>query len=202
MEVDKVILRAVLSTLAAIAGLILFMILTLTFVFPSTMMKITYDLGMDSASVSNAKRAYSRTQDEYYIAFATEVAIGADDDEEIAECGDLFIADEQFSKYCAARTAELGDVEGTYEQYVYGQVSVAKYRLGDKTGAVETAFAGLGESFPKNNAAVAVLLTALTAKDAQTVGLMKTKMNELRSKLSSETEKTYFEEMFALAQNG
>ena len=119
MRVDKVILRAALSTLAATVILFACMLGGLCLFYPSTMMNITYDLGMDASAVHHATRAYTRLDDVSYIAFATEVAIGADDDEELAECGDLFIADEQFSEYCAARTAELGDVEGTYEQYVY-----------------------------------------------------------------------------------
>ena len=52
MSVDKVILRAALSTLAAILILFAFMILSLTYIFPSTMMGITYDLGMDGASIT------------------------------------------------------------------------------------------------------------------------------------------------------
>ena len=79
MRADKVILRAFLSTLIAIAALMAFLLITLLCVYPSTMMEITYDLGMNQSSVRNATRAYNRTDDIYYIAYATDVAIESDD---------------------------------------------------------------------------------------------------------------------------
>ncbi|MBQ8684910.1 MAG: hypothetical protein IJ514_01915 [Clostridia bacterium] len=203
MHVDKVILRAALSTLAAILALIAFMVLTLSLAFPSTWMKISYDLGMDGVSVRSAKRAYDYSGDVAYIAYATEVAIGADDDERIEECGELFIADDDFVSYCSARNQTLPEgADGEYEQYVYGQVSVAKYRLGDKDGAVDTAFDGVESGFPKNNAVVSLLLTALQAEDAATVDKIETKMNEMAETIASDTERAYLEEMRSLAENG
>ncbi len=203
MHVDKVILRAVLSTVIAMLVLLAFLVLTLSFVFPSAWMKITYDLGMDGASIRNAKRAYHYSGEVSYIAYATEVAIGADNDERVAECGEMFLDDETFDAYCQERNASLPEnADGLYEQYVYGQVSVAKYRLGDKDGAVTLAFDGVENCFPKNNAVVALLLTALKANDSDTVETIKRKMNEMASSVDSDTEKTYLEEMRSLAENG
>ena len=141
MRMDKVIVRAIVSTLLAICALVAFMILALAFIFPSTMMKITYDLGMDSASVRNAKRAYKYSGEVSYIAYATEVAIVDDDFEKIGECGKLFISDENFDEYCSERNQNLPEgVEGAYEQYVYGQVCIAEFKLGNKENAVKIAF--------------------------------------------------------------
>ncbi|MBQ8292050.1 MAG: hypothetical protein IJX88_06075 [Clostridia bacterium] len=200
MQVDKIVVRALLSTLAAILVLCGFMTLMLCFVFPSSMMHITYDLGMDQSSVNNARRAYNRTDEIYYIAFATEVAIGSDNYAEIEKCGDRFIADEEFAVYCNAKDKE-GKGEMSYAQYVYSQVCIAKYNLGKKTQAVDKAFALVGESFPENNAVVAVLVTALRKGDTDTAQKVATKMTERRQSIP-EADKTYFEEILGLVQNG
>lgn len=198
MRTDKVILNAILSTLSAIGILIAFMILALCFIFPSTMMHITYDLGMDGSSIRNAKRAYRYSGDVEYIAYATEVAIGKDDDEYISECGRLFIADDEFTVYCQKRNENLPEgVEGYYEQYVYGQVAVAEYRLGRSSEAVDLAFDGVKTSFPKNNAVVALLLTAFQNNDLNTRMKIYSEMEEIKGRISAE-EMAYFMEIQAL----
>ena len=198
MRTDKVILNAILSTLSAIGILIAFMILALCFIFPSTMMHITYDLGMDGSSIRNAKRAYRYSGDVEYIAYATEVAIGKDDDEYISECGRLFIADDEFTVYCQKRNKNLPEgVEGYYEQYVYGQVAVAEYRLGRSSEAVDLAFDGVKNSFPKNNAVVALLLTAFQNNDLNTRMKIYSEMEAIKGRISAE-EMAYFMEIQAL----
>ena len=202
MRVDKVILRAALSTLAAIAALLAAMILALCFIFPSTMMRITYDMGMDGASIRYAKRAYDYTKDVYFIAFATEVAIGLHDYAQIETCGEeLIAADEKFDAYCAQKNAsiESEDVFGGYEQYVFGQVCVAKYLQGEKTEAIEKAFALVDSGFPTNNAVAAVLLTALSQEDSSAVNAVKEKMNEMDTGAFSAADKEYFDALLALA---
>ena len=201
MRVDKVIMRAALSTLTAIIVLFVAMILMLCFLFPWTMMQLTYDLGMDGASVRNAKRAYNMSGEVYYVAFATDVAIGCGDDEKIVECGKLLIADENFKLYCEEKTAQTAELGGVYDQYVYGQVCLAQYRQGDKEGAIATAFSSLDGAFEKNNAVVALLVTALSTKDSDTVDEIQLKMNEMQSQISQENS-AYFQEMLTLAQNG
>ena len=84
MRVDKVILRAFLSTFTAIILLLAFMLVALIGLYPSTMMEITYDLGMDASSIRYAERAYDWSKDEYFIANAMEMAIGLKDYEKIS----------------------------------------------------------------------------------------------------------------------
>ena len=201
MRVDKVIMRAALSTLTAIIVLFVAMILMLCFLFPWTMMQLTYDLGMDGASVRSAKRAYNMSGEVYYVAFATDVAIGCGDDEKIVECGKMLIADENFKLYCEEKTAQTAELGGVYDQYVYGQVCLAQYSQGDKEGAIATAFSSLDGAFEKNNAVAALLVTALSTKDSDTVDEIQLKMNEMQSQISQENS-AYFQEMLTLAQNG
>ena len=165
MRVDKVIARAALSTVAAILILCAMMIATLCLAFPQTMMKLTYDLGLDGASVKFASTAYERSGNNvYYIAYATEVAIGADDYEHVVSCGKTFVADEAaFKAYATERNAD-----GAYEQYIYGKICVAQYRLGEKETALLDAKTYLGGKFPQNNAVIAVLLEAIKTGDKPT----------------------------------
>lgn len=190
MGVDKVILRAFFSTLLAIVALLAFMIGALCLVFPSTMMELTYDLGMENSSIHFAERAYRRSDDVYYIAYATEVAIERESTDKIIEDGVKFIADEGFSVYC-------DDKGGIYEQYIYGQVVLAKYEKGDKSSAIATAFNAVKEGFPENNAVVALAVKAIRANDEETVLRIHSEMSKMQNSVA-EMDKAYFNEIFAL----
>ncbi len=202
MSVDKVILRAFLSTLAAIVVLFAFMIAVLIGFYPSTMMEITYDLGMESSSIKYAERAYAWSKNEYYMAYAMDVAIEADDYQNVVACGEKLISDENFAAYCASRTEKLPEtVAMTYDQYVYGQVCVAEYAQGKKEGAVERAImlSFKDGAFPLNNAVVAVLYAAKSAQDTDTVSMIREKMNQQQMDVLSDADKAYFEDVLALA---
>ncbi len=200
MSVDKIILRAFLTTFASILILFLFMITALVCVYPQTMMELTYDLGMETSSIWFAEVSYDRSDDIYYIAYATEVAIGQHDYDKVDACGEQLIKDEGFSAYCAEKNKNVPDgATITYEQYIYGQVCIAKYKRHrvDKTKAVNRAFELTGQAFPRNNAVVAVLLTALGKGDEATVQTIKGKMEELQNELGGE-ERAYLAEVLAL----
>ena len=196
MRTDKIVLRAVVSTLIAMAVLFGVMLLALCFIFPSTMMQITYNLGMEKWSVRTASRAYKTSNEAYYIAFATEVAIGADMYGEVERCGEVLISNERFVAYCETKDKQLKE-DTSYQQYIYVQVCLAKYRLGKKQQAVDKAFSYIGETFPENNAVVAVLLTALNADDFDTANTIKTKLTALEMSVA-ETDKPYLQTMLDL----
>ncbi len=185
MGVDKVILRAFLSTLAAIATLLLLMILSLCAIFPSTMMELTYSFGMESLSIRFAERAYKDSDDVYYIAYATEVAIEQDSNAKILSCGERFIGHEGFDSFCEKKG------EG-YRQFIYGKVCVSKYEVGDKSAAIELAYESLQGSFPKNNALVAVLIAGIEAQDGATISAVDEKLSSLQ--VSGE-EQAYLQEI-------
>lgn len=174
MRVDKIILRAALTTLAAIALLFAVMLAALCFAFPSTMMEITYNLGMDAQSVRYATSAYNRTDNVYYIAYATEVAIGAEDDKEIISSGKRLIADEAFASYCATQA------DG-YEQFVCGKVALALYKTGKQDEAIMLASGCVGEDkgFAKANAYAVLMMFAKSKADTATVDKMKGKIEEI-----------------------
>ncbi len=169
MSVDKIILRAFLSTLAAIGALLLFMILSLCIVFPSTMMEFTYKMGMEKSSIHFAERAYRESDDVYYIAYATEVAIEEERSKKILSCGEKLLADAGFEGYCVKKG------EG-YKQFVLGQVCLAKYEREDKAAAIELAYSSLQGSFPENNALAALLVRAIEQEDKSSIESIQKKL--------------------------
>ena len=178
MNFDKVILRAVWSTLAAIGILLAFVVVGLCAFFPSTSMQITYDMGMENSCIHFAERAYNGSHEIYYIAYATEVAIEDDKTDKIVVCGERFIQDENFEEYC--------DLKGeNYKQFIYGQVCVSKYDKGEKEESVALAVASLEGGFPEGNALVAVLLSALQAEDSDTVALIKQELVKLQGQIGA-----------------
>ena len=218
MSVDKVILKAFLSTLGAIAALFLVMLCALVAGFPETMMDITYDMGMETPCIWFAERSYKRHDDIEVIALATSVAISEDNHKKVVSCGEKMIADNEFATYCAqkdeATAASAGDktvtdvngepillkdLIGRYDQYVYGQICLSKYELGDADGAIARAIT-LTEGFPRNNALAVLLISALERSDTATVETIKGKMNEMQSEVP-EGDQTYFGEILALVQD-
>ena len=182
MRIDKVILKTVLSTLLAIFVLCGVTVTALAFLYPSTMMELSYNVGLDDASAWFAHRAYNHLDNVFYIGYATQVAIGRDDPEAIEKYGDKFIADEGFEEYCAERD-KASEVEGSYAQYIYGKLYSSKYKLGKKTEAVEGAFAVNKEAFPKSNAVAAVLFASILngQGDKPTMELILEKMRALKA---------------------
>ncbi len=187
---DRVIRKAIFRTLAAIGILIVFLITALVTFFPGNMMEITYDLGMEKASIHFAERAYKSSGDIYYAAFATETAISEGRTGKIVSCGERFITDEDFDEYCAEKnsgiSAELLAENGGYEQYVYGQVCLAKYKQGDKQGALAFALESLAGGFAKNNAMVALLVTAAMNGDTETLTQIKVQLNQMQGLVGSD----------------
>jgi len=200
MRIDKVILRAFLSTLVAIIALLAFMVGALVTVFPSTMMSISYDFGNDAASIRYAKRAYKWFDDAYYMEFAFGVAVGLDDNASIEECGIALTEEtEYFTDYCARKNAELPDsVQSEYDEYVFGKIAVAKYKQGRKEEAVNYAFDTVKGGFPLDNAVAAVLYTAVISKDTMTKEMIKNMMKQKQAEVP-EGDRAYFDKMFALA---
>lgn len=199
MSVDKVILRAILSTLAAIVLLVAFMFVALIGLFPSTMMEITYDLGMEESSIKYAERAYKRGESIKFIAHATTVAIELDDYAKIDAYGEKYVTDEEFPSYCLEIREDAAAAE-SYRQYVHGQVCVAKYKCGNTAAAVTRAFELNGIAFPEGNAVIAVLLEANSNNDVQTVETIKGKMIALQSAELSEADRGNLIEILALME--
>lgn len=203
MRLDKVIVKAALSTLGAILVLLIIMLGALSLIFPQTMMEFTYTLGMDGACIHFANRSYDASGDVYYIAYAFETAVGADDYANVDACGEKLIADEdEFDAYCLERTSKFPEgVTGTYADYVYRQVCTAKYRCGNSQGALDRALQLCGEgAFGRNNALVSVIVAAIGQQDKATVTAAIEKMQAIDKTILTEADSDYLAQVLATAQ--
>lgn len=167
---DKIVLKSVISTLCAIAILCGVAFGLAAWLYPSTMMKISYAVGNDVGAMRYAYRAYEATDELYYVAFATEVAIGMDEPKDVEYYADKFVSEsEKFDAYCAEIDKKNGYQDGQYKRYVCGRLVVAKYELGEVEEAKTYAFSTLNGGFAENNAVVALLFAALQKNDVNTV---------------------------------
>lgn len=201
MQVDKVLLRAIWKTLAAIFVLIAVTFGVLILAFPSTMVDITYELGMDDASVWFADRAYDRSGEVYYAAFAAEASIGEDkpSNKQIEKYTAQLVKAKKFEAYCAERDARaIEGVSGGYAQYIYGQLYTAKYRRSKTAEAIDGAFAVNSAAFPKNNAVVAVTFAAMQKKDVETLLSIRARLGALSTGGAlTETDAAYLKTLMA-----
>jgi hypothetical protein len=198
MGFNKIVAKAILSTLAAIAILCATLSLLLVYLYPSTVMQLSYDLGMDKASIQHANTAYERSGEKeiYYIAFATEVSIGLNDSESIEACAEKLIGNSEFKAYCEAKD-KTSNVAGEYAQYYYGQLYLAKYKNGKAQDAIDGAFATLNGGFPANNAVGVVLIAAINASDENSIQQISEKLAaaSIDETALTDTEKTYLEQV-------
>ncbi len=203
MGFNKIILKAVLSTLAAIAILCTALALLLVYLYPATVMQLSYDLGMDEASIQHANTAYERSGEKeiYYIAFATEVAIGLNDSESIETYADKLIQNSNFKAYCAEKD-KTSNVAGEYAQYYYGKLYLAKYNNGRIQEAIDGAFDTLEGGFPANNAVGVVLLAAINHSDVNSIQQISEKLSaaSIDEAALTDAEKTYLGQVRSILQ--
>ncbi len=173
MRLDKVVLRAMLSTIASIAILFVIFIVFSLFFFPVTLMNLSYNLGMDNSAQYYANRAYRMSDQIEYAVFAFDIAVNQNDDEEIVKYGEKVASDDEFDEYCILRDEEMKEAYSPeilaelppYRQYVKGNLYAAMYREGDKQSALDGAFLELENECPRGNAVLKVLLSAIGEND-------------------------------------
>lgn len=195
MRLDKVVLRTIVSTLCAIALLCGATFAVATWLYPSTMMKIAYELGDDPGAIRYAYRSYERTNELYYVVFAMEVSIGIDDYGEVEFYAERFVQDDEFETYCAEVDGDRNYSAGTYAKYAYGQLVMAEYEQGKKQEAFDHATESLGGGFAENNAMIALLFTAMEHQDGGTVNAVVAKMQEISLTLENGVDKTYLDKI-------
>lgn len=179
---NRIVLRSILSTLAAIVALFVGLVLVLSVLFPSTMMGLTYDLGMDDAAIFYARRSYKMSGEVHYIAFATETAIGKDDYAKIHSCGELLLAEEDgFEEYCVRRDEEISRADGTYRNYIYVYLTLAEYEVDGMDDAMALAVEGNNglDSFKESNAIVVLTVHAMQKNDTALVSGVQAILNSI-----------------------
>lgn len=166
----KLIAKTAAITLACIiaAALLLFGIFSLF--FPSVMMSLTDSLGMEGACASYTVSVYDKTGKTEDLALAVERSYLAGHYEDAAKYGVIFLDSEDFSAFCSKEDEKAGSsaqyLRGSSAQYYTGIVAVSLYECSD-AGAIDIAFAALGDAFPENNAVIYLATAAMEKEDTE-----------------------------------
>lgn len=171
----KVIFKTALKTLllVAILALVAFGIASLG--FPSEMAELCEKSGNYSLATGYASLSYTYSKDVNDLNRCFIDSVYAKNDGDIIKFGDKLIADEKFEEVCQSNSKTVQTNGGTvitidYRQYVCGNVAAAKYRKGDKNGALETAASAMADvqGFPVNNALAILSLQVIQGRDKDT----------------------------------
>jgi hypothetical protein len=183
MRWNALIRKTVVSTLIGVLVLLAFMIGVLTLFFPQTMMRITYKMGMDKASVGFALTAYDRFGAVDYVGFAADTALKANMHERAEMCLERLLDDEDYDDYCERKNDDRkGDGVYTIFQAFYPrQLCLAIYWQGEGNRAIDRAAEFLDSGFAEGNPFIMVANRAMRDKDAgvQTLQYAYAKMDEL-----------------------
>ncbi len=181
-EITKLVFKTMFVTLLSIVGLAVVFFLILSFTAPAAMARLTLDLGMYTQSAWFSALQYADGKgDIENIELAMNCSSLAGDEEGVVRYGSAFIADERFSDYADAREAEeAGQYSEVYTQYVYGRISVAHYRIGQKTEGLELALSVNQTSFDEYNAVTDLVNEVIVSGDTEFGGEILTSLSELR----------------------
>ena len=185
-DITKLVFKTMIVTLLSIVGAAIVFFLIISFTAPAAMARLTRDLGMYSQSAWFSSLQYAEGRgDIENIELAMNCAAVAGDEQKVAEYGAMFIADVRFSEYCAAREeAEEGKFLESYTQYVYGRVSVARYRIGQKQEGLDLALSVNRTSFDEYNAVTDLVNEVIVVGDKAFGGEILTSLTALRAEES------------------
>ncbi|MBO5525894.1 MAG: hypothetical protein J5993_04010 [Clostridia bacterium] len=162
----KMILKAVGATFFSVVILLFVILLGVSLLFPSFMARTTAQLGWYSAASHYAVMEYDRTGEIEDIADAFEYAVFSERDEDIVSCAQRYVGHDSFKEDCKQ------------PQYVYGQLAVSLYRVGDAQGAIETAF-GASPNYTAGCAIKYLCVEVASAMDKETGSILYEKLSAI-----------------------
>lgn len=153
----KLVIKTAALTLAAIVASVVFILLLLSFTAPAAMAKFTGDIGMYNQCAFYDSLAYADGDGKIeYIVDAMNCSVRTENHKKVIRYGTALIADERFEEYCTAQEQweeeNFGKMLESYNQYVYGVISVSYYYDGQTREAIELALSINRTSFEKYNA--------------------------------------------------
>ena len=205
MRMDKLIWKTVISTLVSALVLLFAMFGILSLFFPQTMMKITYTMGMDKASVNFSATAYERFGVVDYVGYGADVALGANLHQQAEAALEKLLADDEFESYCNKKNESLDgeQVNTTLQAYYRRQLCLSIFWQGDGERAVNRSLELMGNSFTAGNPLVEVIRYArMSEADGEsTLRTAYTKLSEIKNGevygRYSAADKAYFDQVFA-----
>lgn len=190
LGVNKIIWKSILATLVATLLLCSAAVFACVCFFPPTVMELSYNVGWDRTAMRYAEKSYERFGESYYAAFAMEIAVSEGMDEETEKYAAALVDCKDFNEFCV-NGGISGEGFGTYRQYAYSTLCLAKYRLGKGEEAVEIAAESLNGKFPPNNSLAAVYLYALKDGETGVAEKAKEKLSAIDEAKLSEADRAY-----------
>lgn len=167
----KVVLKAALITVGALAaaGILIFSLWIL--ISPQSMATVSEKLGNYSFAVTCADLKYKYSGDTSDLARCAEDSILSGEDKLIIKYCEPLIEKDNFDEVCRQRNEELsrtdfGYFAVDYSTYIIGNLAAAQYRAGDLDKAIKTAEHGKQECFAK---LVIEILENGSAEDLDTI---------------------------------
>lgn len=182
--VSKTAVKALLIVIIALA--LLFGVASLG--FPSQMASLFEKMGGYSFATGYAKLAYSYSDTCANLARCVDDSIFAGDERNTVVFGEQLVGRDDFNEYCAERNASMDSLD--YRQFVYGNIAVAHYELGDSDAALKTSDEAMSGvvGFPSNNAYTALALAARNAGDASLMDALYGRVSSIIPLSSAEEE--------------
>ncbi|MDE6505029.1 MAG: hypothetical protein K2L42_04080 [Clostridia bacterium] len=169
----KIIAKTALKVLLALVIALIIAFTVASLGFPKAMAEFFEKQGNYSFAKGYMSLQYTYSGDINDLAHFVQDCILAEDDGSVSKSGDKLTSHEGFAALCEMETQRLNL---DYRQYICGKIACAKYRLGDKSGAIQTAENAVleGNGFSKNNAAVQLAVEVSKAKDKECAQTLKT----------------------------
>lgn len=178
----KLIFKTIILTLAVVVILAMSVFGIMSLLAPTTMMDLTFRLGLTQISGDYAYQEYERSHDIYYLARSFIISADAGHNRTAEKRFDLLLERQDFSEFCEeqdkATEKELEKLpagippavrEYTYRGYVFGLGAFVKYRLAGsdeaRESAIELAIEETAQAFPSGNSTVVLAVKAAEAKD-------------------------------------
>ncbi len=138
----KVVLKTALKVVAAILAALVLAFGVMSLAFPRTMAQIFENFGNYSMATGYASLSYTYYGEAEDLGRCFEYSVFSYNDGDAISYGEKLIEHEKFGELCEERKSTGID----YKQFVYGNISAAKYRKGDLDGAIATALSGDAEN--------------------------------------------------------
>jgi len=172
----KLVLKTAFIAFASTVGAMLLFCLACLLFFPSFTSDFCWDVGMQNASVNYAEKAYLKSGEDGDLVVLVERAIVAENDNLVANYGELLIGGEYFENY--SKTAQNEHYSGNYNGYIVGNVAVSFYKNGRKDKALLCVKNHLNEYLPFN-AARYLMSEVFTQNDKEFASTLKAFLEEL-----------------------
>lgn len=182
-SLKKVIILTAVKTVIALIAAALIVFGILSFGFPRTIAGMCEKTQNYNLAIKYYSLSYFYTGDSQDLLSCVHNSISSENDEDIILYTEKFIAHEDFEKYCE----ESGE-----KQTVYANLLRAKYRTGDKQGALETARVAMDgvTDFPTSSAMVTLILEVRKAQDAETAKIL---LDEIEKYTPTSAQSRYYD---------